>query len=205
VATSAVCDPVGLTAGYKRHKRRKEGGDGGFPSVRHGCTDATPPRRRAAAIPSQPLAGLGSGMGMGVTPSSHPPSLQRRGSLRGRVALVTGCAMGIGREVCVALAQCGAHVVGWDVDLEGMRELKEASRSGSADSASIQIDCFACDVSCKSEIEKAARELTVLGLAPDILVNNAGVVSGRFFLDCSDAEIEKTFAVNTMAHVWTIR
>jgi all-trans-retinol dehydrogenase (NAD+) len=35
-----------------------------------------------------------------------------------------------------------------------------------------------------------------------ILVNNAGIVTAKKFLQCSDALIEKTFAVNTMAHFW---
>ena len=36
----------------------------------------------------------------------------------------------------------------------------------------------------------------------NILVNNAGIVTGKKFLDCPDAMVEKTMAVNTMAHFW---
>ena len=35
-----------------------------------------------------------------------------------------------------------------------------------------------------------------------ILVNNAGIVTGKKFLDSTDAEIERTFKVNTLAHFW---
>ena len=40
---------------------------------------------------------------------------------------------------------------------------------------------------------------------PDILINNAGLVNGKRFLDCSDAEIQRTVGVNTMALFWTAR
>jgi all-trans-retinol dehydrogenase (NAD+) len=39
----------------------------------------------------------------------------------------------------------------------------------------------------------------------DVLVNNAGVVGGRPLLELSDAQIETTFAVNTLALFWTTR
>ena len=36
----------------------------------------------------------------------------------------------------------------------------------------------------------------------DILVNNAGIVTGKKLLDSPDSMIEKTLAVNTLAHFW---
>ena len=36
----------------------------------------------------------------------------------------------------------------------------------------------------------------------DILVNNAGIVTGKKLLECPDALIEKTMAVNIGAHFW---
>ncbi|KUF89602.1 SEC1 family transporter SLY1 [Phytophthora nicotianae] len=41
--------------------------------------------------------------------------------------------------------------------------------------------------------------------AVDILVNNAGIVGGRPLLESSDAMIERTIAVNTTSHFWTIK
>ena len=38
-----------------------------------------------------------------------------------------------------------------------------------------------------------------------VLVNNAGIVSAKEFTDLSDQMIERTFAVNTFAHFYTIR
>ncbi|NLS91282.1 MAG: SDR family NAD(P)-dependent oxidoreductase [Planctomycetaceae bacterium] len=38
----------------------------------------------------------------------------------------------------------------------------------------------------------------------DILVNNAGCVTGKRLLDCTDAEIQRSMEVNTLAHFWTV-
>lgn len=38
-----------------------------------------------------------------------------------------------------------------------------------------------------------------------MLINNAGIVSGKSTLENSDAMIKKTFEVNTISHLWTIR
>ena len=35
-----------------------------------------------------------------------------------------------------------------------------------------------------------------------MVINNAGVVSGKHFVECSDASIQRTFDVNIMAHFW---
>jgi all-trans-retinol dehydrogenase (NAD+) len=39
----------------------------------------------------------------------------------------------------------------------------------------------------------------------DILVNNAGIVSGRYLLDLTDDQIERTFKINVLALYWTTR
>ncbi len=39
----------------------------------------------------------------------------------------------------------------------------------------------------------------------DVLVNNAGVVNSSPILEKSDVLIEKTVAVNLLAHFWTIK
>lgn len=39
----------------------------------------------------------------------------------------------------------------------------------------------------------------------DILINNAGIVSGKKLLDNNTKLIEKTIAVNTTSHTYTLR
>lgn len=35
-----------------------------------------------------------------------------------------------------------------------------------------------------------------------MLINNAGIVTGRKFMECSDALMQKTVEVNTISHFW---
>ena len=48
---------------------------------------------------------------------------------------------------------------------------------------------------CAGRVEEEVGHVTVL-------VNNAGIVTGQKLLEASDDSIERTFAVNTLAHFW---
>lgn len=125
---------------------------------------------------------------------SHTPSL------RGRHVLITGAGSGIGRLMAIGSAKRGAaHVVLWDLDKASADSVaKEVTALGAQ--ASVQV----VDVSQKAAVDKAAAAtLKKIGHV-DVLVNNAGIVSGRGFLDLTEADIQRTFAVNTLAIYWTI-
>jgi all-trans-retinol dehydrogenase (NAD+) len=64
---------------------------------------------------------------------------------------------------------------------------------------------YVCDVTDRAHVfEIAAR--TAEAVAPiDVLVNNAGVVSGKWLTELTEADIRRTFEVNTLAHYWTVQ
>lgn len=91
--------------------------------------------------------------------------------LAGQVALVTGAARRIGRDIALALAEAGAAVA---VNYKGSAEDAEKTvadiKSAGSKAAAIQ-----ADVSRKAEVEALVRA-TEAKLGPvDILVNNAGI------------------------------
>lgn len=54
------------------------------------------------------------------------------------------------------------------------------------------------------ELIKLFKKIKAKAYKVDILVNNAGIVTGKKFLESSDAAIERTMNVNVNAHFWVI-
>lgn len=123
-----------------------------------------------------------------------------RVELRGRVAVVTGAAKGIGRATALELAAKGAHVAGCDVD-EGALEatLAECRARG------VRVLAGRVDVSDGAALlafaERVERELG----ETHCLVNNAGVgVAGGFF-DTQDQDWEWLLRVNLWGNIHGVR
>src|ERR1019366_7484471 len=95
--------------------------------------------------------------------------------LKDKVALITGGGRGIGRDIALAYAREGAHVVINDVDPATARATaKEAAELGSR-----SLDIVA-DVAKFSEINRMFAEINAKFGRIDILVNNAmKIVPGK--------------------------
>jgi NAD(P)-dependent dehydrogenase (short-subunit alcohol dehydrogenase family) len=92
--------------------------------------------------------------------------------LRGRTAVVTGGASGIGRALILRFARDGANVVVADVDEPGM-----ASVAGEAQALGVKAVAVRTDVSERSDVEAlATRAFEAFG-AVHVLCNNAGVAA----------------------------
>ncbi len=87
-----------------------------------------------------------------------------------KVVIVTGGALGIGRETCILLAQEGAKVAVTDVlDKEGEKLAKEISQSGGV------AKFWHLDVSNEEEVKKVYASVVKEFGKLDATVNNAGV------------------------------
>ena len=96
-----------------------------------------------------------------------------RASLSGKVALVTGGAVGIGRAIAVGLAEAGADVAityYTHSSDEVVKEIAEAGRRAAAFQADMRVPAEADAV-----VEAARRELGMI----DVLVANAGGLIAR--------------------------
>ena len=62
-----------------------------------------------------------------------------------------------------------------------------------------------CDVSKISSIKKAADKARERFGCVSILINNAGVISGKRLEELTESSIFRTFNVNTLAHLHTVR
>ena len=89
----------------------------------------------------------------------------------GRVALVTGAASGIGRQIATAFAREGAAVVIADLDLEVARQV--AAAIGAA--TGVKTLAVAMDVSDEAQVEKGVNSVIGTFGKIDVLVSNAGI------------------------------
>ena len=113
-------------------------------------------------------------------------------TLRGKVALVTGGSRGIGAAIASELAQAGAAVaVNYLQHAERANELIAALRAAGG-----QAIAAPCDVSQAPAVAKMVEQVKSALGPVDILVNNAGIAITRGVDDLSEADFDKTIAVN---------
>lgn len=112
-------------------------------------------------------------------------------SLKNKVAVVTGGGSGIGRAICLRLAQEGAAVSVWDLNGESAEQTVAmiSSAGGRA------IACSG-DASAKEDIAHAAALTREAFGSISILVNNAGISSFTPFMDISEELIDRVLAIN---------
>jgi 3-oxoacyl-[acyl-carrier protein] reductase len=92
-------------------------------------------------------------------------------NLKDAKAIVTGAASGIGRCIALELARAGAHVVGGDVDMDGLKELENESADLPGKIYGEHLD-VSNESLVKTFIEQAFQKLG----SANILVNNAGIL-----------------------------
>jgi 3-oxoacyl-[acyl-carrier protein] reductase len=116
--------------------------------------------------------------------------------IRGRTALVTGAASGIGRAIALALAREGANLILLDVDEQNL-----ARTSGQAESIGVAVSARHCDLSEPGQITAAIADLTTGKRPVHILINNAGLAYYGPTHEISAAQWRQIMAVNLLAPI----
>ena len=94
------------------------------------------------------------------------------GALEGKVAVVTGAAMGIGRESALIFAREGAAVVVADIDEVGGRQTVELVEAAGGEAAFVH-----CDVSVQADVEAMVTFTVATFGGLDCAHNNAGIAA----------------------------
>lgn len=92
------------------------------------------------------------------------------GRVEGKVAVVTGGALGIGKATCIRLAEEGAKVAVTDILDDAMEKVVEEIRSAGGTAKAWHLD-----VSSEKDVERVLGEVVHAFGKLDILVNNAGI------------------------------
>ncbi|HET6514776.1 MAG TPA: 3-oxoacyl-[acyl-carrier-protein] reductase [Thermodesulfovibrionales bacterium] len=111
--------------------------------------------------------------------------------LKGKVALVTGSARGIGKAIAQGLARRGADVVVSDVS-------HDDARHSSAEIGGLGVKTMAVklDVSKSEEVVKTFDDIVKTLGRLDILVNNAGITKDNLLLRMKEEEWDAVLSVN---------
>ena len=115
--------------------------------------------------------------------------------IRGKVAVVTGGASGIGRAMCRRFAANGARVVVTDVNEEPARAV--ASEIGGLG--------VRCDVGSEEDVLRLVREAESAYGPIDLFVSNAGIATGGDPISTPNEVWDRQWQVNFMAHVYATR
>ena len=114
------------------------------------------------------------------------------GRVKGKTALVTAAAQGIGRAAALALARDGARVFATDINEIALRALEKEH---------VGITARKLDVLNAEDIGNAAQAIG----APEILVNCSGHVHHGTILDCEEDQWDLSFDMNVKAYYRIIK
>lgn len=112
--------------------------------------------------------------------------------LKGKVALITGAAQGIGKAISEKLASSGVNLILWDVNLELAEKVASELQTGKNIKALAQ----KIDVSNYSVVEAGLKKALEEFLQIDILVNNAGITRDGLLIRMSEEDWDKVIDVN---------
>ncbi|MBF0529161.1 MAG: SDR family oxidoreductase UcpA [Deltaproteobacteria bacterium] len=117
------------------------------------------------------------------------------GKLDGRIAVVTGAAMGNGEGIARVMARHGARVVLWDVSERVFATAEALIAKG------LQVTARQVDVTQYEQCREAAEAAVAMYGRVDILCNNAGVARMSRFVNTDDKMRDFHFNVNILG-VW---
>jgi len=110
--------------------------------------------------------------------------------LRGKTALITGSAGGIGRATALLFAREGAAVSMVDLNQAGREVAEEISRAGGR--AMFECADVSSATDCRRVVERTVREFGGI----HILFNNAGIIRRAAVVEISEEEWDAVMAVN---------
>jgi 3-hydroxybutyrate dehydrogenase len=109
----------------------------------------------------------------------------------GRIAVITGAASGIGKEIAIRLAAEGGSPVIADLNLDAARKTAEEIKAKHGDAFAV-----AMNVTDEGQVEKGVAEVIAKYRKIDILVSNAGIQIVKPLVDLRYADWKKLISIH---------
>ena len=117
--------------------------------------------------------------------------------MRGKNAVVTGGARGIGEAIAVVMAKMGANIIIWDV----LEDQAKATADKIAKEHGVKTIGMAVDVTKGDSVDAAVDAAVKEFGGIDILVNNAGITRDGLIIRMKEEDWDQVLAIN-LKGVW---
>ena len=125
------------------------------------------------------------------------------GRLKGKVALITGAGMGMGRAASVLFAEEGARVVVADINAKAAGETVELVKKAGGQALAVT-----GDVAVEADVKRMIEEGVGAFGALHVLYNNAGVLwkdKDRGVLETDGVQWDRVMAINLKSVFWVTK
>ena len=112
--------------------------------------------------------------------------------LKGKAALITGSARGIGKEIAAKFAKAGADVCVSDIDLA----TAQATAEEIAKEYGVKTIAIAANVASEEEVNELVKKFIEEFGKIDILVNNAGITKDGLVIDMKESDWDAVLDIN---------
>ena len=117
--------------------------------------------------------------------------------MRGKNAVVTGGARGIGEAIARVMAKMGANIIIWDV----LEDQAKATAESIAKDCGVKAAGFAVDVTSGDSVDAAVGQAVKEFGGIDILINNAGITRDGLIIRMKEEDWDKVLSIN-LKGVW---
>lgn len=126
-------------------------------------------------------------------------ALQQQFSLKGRVAVITGAAGGIGRQAALTFTEAGADVVLADVGEAGLAETADLVGALGGNATVVPTD-----VGDRAQVNALAVAAIKAHGRLDVWANVAGIIRNAMIVDATPEDVEAVTRVNLWGTYWGI-